>query len=113
MSGGLPKKVVAAIEADVKRRMKANKSPWQGFGPIAEAHMSTDNTQAIVVWRQGSVGSGDGKTSFMVGTYAKDGDAWTQGNVTAADYRHPMNTRNVDEIVKKTKKVWDKEAVAA
>jgi hypothetical protein len=109
---GLPKKILASIENDVKKAAKVAKQPWSGFGPIAEAHMAPDNSAAVVVWRQGGT-SEHGRTNFVVGNYVKRDDVWTLRNTVSADYKHEKPTMNIDELVRKEKKAWSKEAVAA
>jgi len=84
MATGLPGKIIAAIQKDVQRDMKAKKTPWQGFGPIAEGSLTKSGTGAVVAWRFASTAHGT-KCGYMVGGYVKTEDGWRQvGDIKAA-----------------------------
>lgn len=103
---GLPAKVTGVIERDVKKHFKSKKQPWQGFGPIAEAHMSADNSKAIVVWRQGGHNPQGARTNFIVGIFAKAGDSWTPTAEQSHANFDSGSPIGAEAIIKREKARW-------
>jgi len=83
MATGLPGKIISAIQKDVQRDSKKAKTPWQGFGPIAEGSLTKSGNGAVVAWRFASTAHGT-KCSYMVGGYVKTEDGWKQVGETQA-----------------------------
>jgi hypothetical protein len=110
-----PSKIVNAIEADVKKADKQAHAPvWQGFGSIAEAHMSPDQEKAILVWRQAGSASEDAlRTSFMVGIFHRMNGVWIRKEICAANYKSTLKHRDVDTIIKREKESWTNEPATA
>lgn len=111
MATGLPGKIIADISRDVKAKMKAKKSPWSGFGPIAEGHSVPGG--AIVVWRQGASIEGT-RYNYMVGAYRQGVDGWDLvGEVSNATTYDAGSKIGVEARVKEAKAILTGELVAA
>ena len=107
MATGLPGKIISGIERDVKAKLKAKKTPWSGFGPIAEAHSVMNG--AVIVWRQGASIEGT-KYSYMVGAYRRGDDGWELvGEVTNATTYDAGSKVGVEARVKEAKAVLARE----
>ena len=103
MALGLPKKILDAIQVDVKKVQKRKGTPWQGFGPVAEAHMSPCSSKAIVVWRQ--AGHASERTSFMVGVFEKAPEGWTMKSIQPGNYDKDSK-EGIEHRIKQEKGAW-------
>lgn len=101
---GLPRKILNTIENDVKKKLKLSGEPWQGFGPVAEAHMSPCQNKVIVVWRQGGY-SDTARTTHKLGIYYKPEDTWLCRETHHCNY-DPGSKVGVEAIVRKERGRW-------